>query len=735
MAKHRDKDVDCNESSDNDDFEKPLKKKKTTKKNENPITTKESAEKCKNKINKSDSTKLFRANFGPLHDLFRDLEKNGQLLTKEMVKLLGRHHSISKEEICKSNHGLEMLVHTFTKTEDGQYGFRLIDGPEVFISTPEDVAVNLGLQMIENGIERKLINERKVTPGTNDLCKRYKFGETSPPVVRSTEVQVAILDALKNGRVEDFVRLVVFYMCQTIFFTKTGNFSLPCNYLIYVKSLDVINVIAWPHLIHNSMMESIESSKGDVRRITGCCFHLLYWFAERSSLVTRRVGAETIFPRFARWDAWNISNAIPVLEKFPYKLSEAEIFKFGHNLTIPLDDAERNLINPIKQQSRLETEQKKVMNLEKENIALIIEKEEGINTIRGILGRFRSERNRLIAKSIRLKVDVKPEIYQVMEGTLDEIYKSLTENSKECEQVHEHIEVRQGMEAPHEEYDIGPDEYGSKSPDRATFVPRTETDGDTAEDGTGFFSIGLTQYFNEQETKGDDVANFDKPGKGQRIKKNIEVHVSSLVRGVKTRSKRLEKGVGADFTPDGLRKKKESKHVEKESTLQYKQFEKLKLYHHMKIGDKEALQSFFKRTTPSDFAWRLFDDDGGVSLSVLGMHVEDLVDNCFLEGELLEYYMYKLDSKQKEEESQMQDSQAPVKYSKSAFMKPGALNYLQTNDEDGVNEYIRDFILRIPDDSHTGRFSTSTSLITVGSTTTPCQIITPKNHARTLRNS
>ncbi|KAI3868657.1 hypothetical protein MKW92_007450 [Papaver armeniacum] len=77
------------------------------------------------------------------------------------------------------------------------------------------------------------------------------------------------------------------------------------------------------------------------------------------------------------------------------------------------------------------------------------------------------------------------------------------------------------------------------------------------------------------------------------------LHVSSLVRGVKTRSKRLEKGVGADFTPDGLRKKKESKYVENESTIQYKQFEKLKLYHHMKKGDKEALQSYFKRITPS----------------------------------------------------------------------------------------------------------------------------------------
>ncbi|KAI3890548.1 hypothetical protein MKW92_051387 [Papaver armeniacum] len=663
MVKHRDKDAGCNESSDNDDFVKPHKKMKMSKKTGKPKTSKECAETGKNKGNKSDSTKPFRANFGPLYDLFRDLENKGLLLTKEMIKALEAtpfrdmvrvfiYNKISKDELCKSNHGLEMLIHTFTKTEDGQYGFNLVEGHELFISTPEDMA-------------NKLINERKVTPSTNDLCIRYKFGETSPPVVRSTEVQVAIVDAIKNGRVEAFVRLIVFYMCQTIFFTKTGNFSLPCSYLIYVKSLDVINRISWPHLIHNSLMESIESSKGDVKRITGCTFYLLYWFAEHSSLVQRRGGAKTIVPRFTRWDAWSMSNVISVLEKLPYKLLEAGIFEFGHSLTIPLDVAKRKLINPIKQLSRLETEQEKVMNLEKENIALIIENEEWINTQRGILGRFRSERNRLLAKSKRLKFDVKREIYKMMEETLDEIFKSLDEKSRDCEQVQEHDDQPQRMEAPQEEYDIGPDEYGRITPDTETSLPRTKFGGNAAEDGSGLFSLGLTH----------------KP-----------VHT-------------------------------------------YKQFENLKLYKHMKKGDREALQPYFKRTTPSDFAWILIDHDGGVSFSVLGAHVQDLVDNGFLEGELLEYYMYKLDLKQKEAQSQIQDSQALRKYAKSVFMKPGALELLQSNDEDGVNEYIRDFILCIPDDPRTGRFSTSISLTTVGSTTIPCRICTPKRHARLLRNS
>ncbi|KAI3862617.1 hypothetical protein MKX03_001595 [Papaver bracteatum] len=119
MVKHRDKDVGCNESSDNDDFVKPHKKMKSSKKTGKPKTSKECDETGKNKGNKSDSTKPLRANFGLLYDLFRDLENKGLLLTKEMIKSLEAtpfrdmvrvfvYNKISKYELCKSNHGLEI---------------------------------------------------------------------------------------------------------------------------------------------------------------------------------------------------------------------------------------------------------------------------------------------------------------------------------------------------------------------------------------------------------------------------------------------------------------------------------------------------------------------------------------------------------------------------------------------------------------------------------------------------
>ncbi|KAI3920446.1 hypothetical protein MKX01_000785, partial [Papaver californicum] len=52
-------------------------------------------------------------------------------------------------------------------------------------------------------IEDKLIDERSVTAHKNDSCKRYKFGDTKPPVIKIIEIHVAILDAISKGEVED----------------------------------------------------------------------------------------------------------------------------------------------------------------------------------------------------------------------------------------------------------------------------------------------------------------------------------------------------------------------------------------------------------------------------------------------------------------------------------------------------------------------------------------------------
>ncbi|KAI3971204.1 hypothetical protein MKW92_020254 [Papaver armeniacum] len=69
MTKHRAKDVPCNDSSADDDFVKPKKKNKIV-----------DSSKDGDKGGPSKDTKS--ANFGPLHDLFRDLENKG-LMARE----------------------------------------------------------------------------------------------------------------------------------------------------------------------------------------------------------------------------------------------------------------------------------------------------------------------------------------------------------------------------------------------------------------------------------------------------------------------------------------------------------------------------------------------------------------------------------------------------------------------------------------------------------------------------
>ncbi|MCL7024115.1 hypothetical protein MKW94_029234 [Papaver nudicaule] len=309
---------------------------------------------------------------------------------------------------------------------------------DVFIPTPEDIALLFGFQLIENGIEDKLTDTRKVNILNNDLCEKYLLGDSTPPVLRSTDVQDAILTAIRNGEVEDVVRLIVLYMCQTVFFSKTGNFNIPCSFLVYVESLDVINRISWPHLIHKTMMESIKSSEGNVYKITGCSFFLLYWFAERCSLNERRVDAETITPRFARWDTLKISKSISGLKRFPLTKSEAEGINLRHDLISEVEEGfEKQIITPVRQISRLERMKARVAELEQENSGLVflldeskMKMHESKMKMHEIQLKLRIEKNRLRALGKLQKRDVTMEILQLMDTTFDQIFEYFLEDER-----------------------------------------------------------------------------------------------------------------------------------------------------------------------------------------------------------------------------------------------------------------------------------------------------------------
>ncbi|KAI3928284.1 hypothetical protein MKW98_023885 [Papaver atlanticum] len=246
MKKKRDTDIVCNESSIEDDFEIVQPKKRKT---INPVIS----YKCHTK----DSTRLFRANFGSLNDLFRDLENKRICLTERQLEAIRScpfsnllqvfmDNQISKEQLTNINKGIEMLIHSFISMKDGKSGFKLHEGDGLYFPTPEDLAVILGLQLITNGIEDKLTKERKITPCKNDLCMRYKFGDTKLPVIKSTEVQVAIQEAITKGEVDDVVRLIVFFICQTNFFHKNRKFqSSQQLHTLFFKVSTVLFFVTW----------------------------------------------------------------------------------------------------------------------------------------------------------------------------------------------------------------------------------------------------------------------------------------------------------------------------------------------------------------------------------------------------------------------------------------------------------------------------------------------------------
>ncbi|KAI3974358.1 hypothetical protein MKX01_031027 [Papaver californicum] len=445
MAKLRDRELETSENRSDDDFENVSKKKRKTRV---PKSFKDRGKAPTSKGKKTETMKLFRANLGPLHDLFRDIEERGHTLNSDQLGALRStwsmlqvfvNNKINKGELSKNNHGLEMLLKSYTKAKDGNCGFKFGIGSRLFVSTPVYMAVIFGMQLIENGIENKILNERHIIPSTSDLCQKYKF-EAGLLVLRSTEAYY------------------ILYVSNHFFSTKTGNFSLPRNYLVFVKSIDVINRISWPHLIHNAMMENIHSSVGDVNLIIECSFYLLF-----------------------------------------------EKISFAHKSKIPLDWVkERKLVTPIKQQSRMEKMEIRVINLDKKNVALTVEKEkkeEVFRKLRGFQMRLRSEKNRLRAKGKREKVDVMPEIFDLMETTLEHIFKNL--ESKKEDRLQEHDELPQGREAPQVDDDEAHEEYGCKTPDTLPQLPHTENGIHINSATSGpVFSLGLTQFFNEYEKSG-----------------------------------------------------------------------------------------------------------------------------------------------------------------------------------------------------------------------------------------
>ncbi|RZC66689.1 hypothetical protein C5167_010382 [Papaver somniferum] len=208
---------------------------------------------------KSNRQWAFRAGLGHLHDLFVGKEEDILVLNDIHRDLLATtafwsllqvfiNNQITKDELKIPQAGLKKLTDSYIKSQNGEGEF-LVTKEEGYESTPQEMALIFGMQMLQN-----------------------------------------------------------------VFFTKNGGSRMSCSYIALVESIDVVNNISWPHLIRKHMMHGIEKSNDDYRKIDGCAFYLLYWYAERSNQkIDTRDGCTERFPRFTRWSTNTISRTIDTL--------------------------------------------------------------------------------------------------------------------------------------------------------------------------------------------------------------------------------------------------------------------------------------------------------------------------------------------------------------------------------------------------------------------------------------
>ncbi|MCL7045492.1 hypothetical protein MKW94_022545, partial [Papaver nudicaule] len=220
---------------------------------------------------------------------------------------------INRNDMKKRQKGLEVILNSFNPVKEV---FEI--GGKEFKSTAEQLAVIFGLQRIKLGEEEEGF--------TNMMLKKD------------------IIDSLYAtagdvNKPQDFVKLLVLYLCVEIFFPNQGGGKLPSIFLKYVFAMDQVS---WPDLIHSYLLQGLKETKKPYKSVKGCAVYILFWFAEITHLIRKYEGEQgKTKPRFARWNTRVLAR----------KIGNEGMTTLRQDLTgsfiNPLDEGERSLITPI----------------------------------------------------------------------------------------------------------------------------------------------------------------------------------------------------------------------------------------------------------------------------------------------------------------------------------------------------------------------------------------------------
>ncbi|MCL7039046.1 hypothetical protein MKW94_008807, partial [Papaver nudicaule] len=325
---------------------------------------------------------------------------------------------------------------------------------------------------------------------------------------------------------EEMAIILGMQIVNNVFFTKTGGSKMPCRYLVLVESIDVINSISWPHLIHTHMMDSIKKSKGDYTKINGCAFYLLYWYAERSNeSIKKRDGHEKSFPRFARWSTKTISTTIDTFDSSSFGDIKPN---FGSQVE---DDQEKTLVTPRYVKSQVEKLTDMIRELEAE-----------VNDGRQKLWMI-NVKLREILKCLSKDPD-KKEVLNILKDILKEDKEQPhREQEKEGSNLHKEQEQTQGQ--PEKQQDYEEDQQNSESGSHSAQDPpqqsketcqqqRSESGshsahdtklGQPAEKNKETCQQQRSDHEDKQKNEPCSHVAKDPPNLGQPIQENKETHL------------------------------------------------------------------------------------------------------------------------------------------------------------------------------------------------------------------
>ncbi|KAI3883697.1 hypothetical protein MKW92_038823 [Papaver armeniacum] len=234
----------------------------------------------------------------------------------------------------KRQKGIELILNTFDPIEQ-VFKFQ----GKKFRSTPETLAVIFGLQRIKGGAELTMMDYPRPEIPVAQIVFCETYFKTRPAIQKRDILDSLYATAGDVSKPDDFVKLLVLYLCNTVFFATVGGNKMPKLYLNYIFAMDQVS---WPDLIHSHLMEALMEAEKPYDSLKGCTIYILFWFAEVTHFISKIEGElGNCKPRFLRW------NTMALVQKMKKEGITSLEQDLSGSFIDPLDKDEQSLMTPI----------------------------------------------------------------------------------------------------------------------------------------------------------------------------------------------------------------------------------------------------------------------------------------------------------------------------------------------------------------------------------------------------